>query len=129
MDEINKNKKDFRKHNEWLEKKSSWDPNRCASCEQLIIQGQHNAVHIHKAKEKITDIYGNELGVEGRARLKAAYHAECYQKLRPDLPGRIECKYCKILSMAQTLPDGRSIKEMCPCSCHDGKSYCSLMLT
>lgn len=122
-------KDDFRKHDDWLDKKSrDWDPGRCASCDQIIQTGQHNVVHVHKAPEHIVGWEGEHLGVEGKPRLKAAYHAECYQKMRPDLPGRIECKYCKILSMATTLPDGRSIKDACPCSCHDGKSYCSLTI-
>jgi len=104
------------------------DPNRCSYCGQLIIHGKHNAVHIYKQPERIMGLDGGLLGIEGKKELKAAFHAECYQKYKPDLPGRIECQHCGILSMATVLPDGRPIKDVCKCSCHEGKNYCSLLI-
>ena len=112
-------------HKKKLEKTPA-DVNICSFWNAPIKKGRDNAVHVHQAPERIVGLDGQTLETKGKKKLKACYHAECYQKLNPELPGRIECKYCKILSMAKTLHDGTPVKDMCPCSCHDGKSYCSL---
>jgi len=111
------------------------DPAYCSDCRKPIIHGSgpgaHNVVRINKAKEKILSTSGEALGTKGEARPRAFFHTECFQKIiaKQRIPGRIECKHCGILSMAKTLQDGRSIKEVCLCSCHSGADYCSLLVS
>ena len=117
----------YKQHEKKLEYEKA-NKDVCSWCDQPIVKGKHNAVQVFKAPEKIMNWNGQELGQEGEKTLKAAYHAECYQKYRPDLPGRLECEKCGILSMAKYLPDGRSVKSVCACSCHNGANYCSLLI-
>lgn len=106
----------------------SADPEFCSCCRKSIIKNQHNVIRIDQAPEVIHDLKGQVLGQEGVKRPKAFYHAQCFESHHYNLPGRIECEHCGILSMAKTLRDGRSIKDVCLCSCHSGKDYCSLLL-
>ncbi len=112
-------------HNHDLpEADSAW----CSCCRKSIIKGQHNVVRIMLQPERILDFKGNLRGTKGKERPKAFYHAQCFQNHHHHTPGRIECKYCGILSMAKTLQDGSKINDICKCSCHTGKDYCSLLL-
>lgn len=107
------------------------DPAWCSQCRKPIIHGQQNVVRINKAPIKVVSPDGRDLGVEGKVEAKAFFHTECFQEVMAHrkIPGRIECKYCGTLSMAKTLPDGRSIKDVCLCSCHGGSDYCSLIVS
>jgi hypothetical protein len=91
----------------------------------------HNVVRINEAPERVMGLDGKPLGMQGELKPKAFFHTECFQKIaeRRQIPGRIECKYCGVFSMAKTLKDGRKIKDVCKCSCHDGKNYCSMLVS
>ena len=101
----------------------------CSCCRKSIIKDQHNVVKINSAPEGIFDLTGKCLGMKGTDKPKAFYHATCFQDHHNWAPGRIECKYCGVLSMAKVLLDGTKVKDMCQCSCHNGTGdYCSLIV-
>jgi len=107
------------------------DPDFCSCCRKSIIHKgpqKQNVVRIDLAPERILGLDGKERGVEGKMRPKAFFHAVCFQDYHSYTPGRIECKYCGVLSMAKTMHDGTKVKEQCKCSCHTGATFCSLVV-
>ena len=102
----------------------------CSQCRKSIIHGLHNVVRINKAPVAVFSPSGQRLGVEGKLEARAFFHATCFQKVadRQKLKGRVECKYCGVLSMAKITADNRKVKDMCKCSCHNQSDFCSLLI-
>ena len=104
------------------------DPEWCSCCRKSIISGLHNVVRINKQPEKVLNLKGEVMGVEGREEPKAFYHAECFQNYHLPTSAKrvIECKYCGVFSQAKKLKDGSL--NSCKCSCHDQAQFCSLLI-
>jgi hypothetical protein len=109
------------------------DPAYCSHCRKSIIHegsAKQNVVRINQAPERVLSVDGKDLGVEGKLHAKAFFHTPCFQEIadRNRMKGRIECKHCGVLSMAKTLKDGRRIQDVCVCTCHEGREYCSILI-
>jgi len=107
------------------------DKDYCSCCRKAIIHGYENVVQITMKPEGIYNLAGELQGTKGEERLKAVYHASCFQEghvaVKEGTPSaRIECSYCGIFSMAKKLKDGTL--NSCKCCCHEGKSVCSLLI-
>jgi hypothetical protein len=82
---------------------------------------------VEKAPEKVFTPTGELRGIEGKKEPKAFFHTHCAPLHYPNLP-KIECEKCGIFSSAKTLKDGTKVDDVCKCSCHKGKDYCSLLI-
>jgi hypothetical protein len=98
----------------------------CSCCRKPFVHGYQNVIKIDTTPTQVLGWEGQDLGLEGHARVKAYYHAECARLHYPGM-GAVECRYCGVFCKATKLKDGTAIQDHCKCQCHKGKAVCLLL--